>query len=690
MTEGNSNKDDKKRQEDMYWTHFKSKTIIVHLSDAGFHEKLSISNKFAVKMRKTLPDIASLKGPSEDVWNVELSFKENTLFFTKGWSKFAKDHCLEVNDVLVFTFNGESTFEVKVFNSFGHEKEGLYFIKNVGEIHAAGQSSEGRTKGKVKETTPADLTMPYEEDDEECFVLVDKTAMVDDSYSLSESKSESDDDQVPSAGECATSPASRKRAGTCKKSGVLTTYVSRRRPVTKEERYNTLRAAQESAISSVSLVVVMKPGMVYRKFRMVVSRQWVAGHLSQESQEIILRMEGKSWVIGFYFNKSRRSGLLTSNWKNFVLDNGLEEFDVCVFNPGGTTSPGKKFIVDVTIFRVVKEVVEPNKAIPQKFVDKLRRKLPETAGLRGPSGSTWSVKLTSNEDSLFFSNGWPEFAKDHCWEENDMLTFRFNGESSFDVVIYDPINLCEKEDLYFLQGPNREAAGARNHQSEIKIKASHVNVESSDQDDDGFKTPSYESHRNEIFQAAARHRSNSQAQYSKKFRREANNADGGSSGKIGFNFKCLSNRLEKLETRMAARRKSTIDSEVVVMQPRHVDKPFRMGMRTKWVAKHLSPDTLELILRMEGKESLVGFYFHKRNKNGELCNGWKEFAIRNRLKESDVCVFSPAGRSEKGTLILDVSIFHVGEAVVPPSLNYDPMTLPLEGLAQPQQLQQED
>ncbi|OMO74943.1 hypothetical protein COLO4_26419 [Corchorus olitorius] len=303
-------------------------------------------------------------------------------------------------------------------------------------------------------------------------------------------------------------------------------------------------------------------------------------------------------------------------------------------------------------------------AIPQKFVDKLRRKLPETVGLRGPSGSTWSVKLTSNEDSLFFSNGWPEFVKDHCLEENDMLTFRFNGESSFDVVIYDPINLCEKENLYFLQGPNKEVAGARNHQSKIKIKASHVKVESSDhqdgdrdayqesQNDDGFKTPSSD----ESFQAAARHRSNSQA-HSKKFRRETNSAERGSGGKIGVNLEgYLSNKgavreLKKLETLMAGagRRESTLDSE---------------GMRAKWVAKHLSPDTLELILRMEGKESLVGFYFHKRNKNGELCNGWKEFAVGNQLKESDVCVFSPAGRSEKGTLILDVSIFRVGEAVV--------------------------
>ncbi|OMO87672.1 hypothetical protein CCACVL1_08832 [Corchorus capsularis] len=741
-----SNKHGQKWQEEVYWNCFKRQGFFANLP-SGFHEQLAIPKKFALKLRNKLPETATLKGPSGLTWSVELTRNGDALFFTNGWAEFVKDISLEENDLLIFRFNGESSFNVWVYDpSNGTEKEALYFPGGSSSRDAAGPS-DAQGQPKRRDKAKFVVVKSSSDEDEGNASQGEKSENEDGYYRTPSDKSASDDGddyyQAAPSRRCATSPSrpkkmarltridtepvqirgakdkSRRRQGKFK-------IFPKRRLVTEKEKSDTLQAAREaSSPDTDSYIVVMRPTMVYYMFRVGIRSDWVKKHLSPEIRDVILRLKDqqKAWTVGYYLVKSRNSGLLTTNWKRFVVENGLEEDDVCVFKPalvlffvdmGDSSKDRFKWQEDIywTRFKcqhfccpLISSDFHEQLAIPQKFVDKLRRKLPETVGLRGPSGYTWFVKLTSNGDSnsLFFSNGWPEFVKDHCLEENDMLTFRFNGESSFDVVIYDPINLCEKENLYFLQGPNKEAANARNHQSKRKIKAPHVKVESSDhqdgngdrdayqesQNDDGFKTPSSD----ESFQAAAHHRSNTQA-HSKKFRRETNR---GSNGKIGVNLEGLSNKsavreLKKLETLMAARRGSTLDSEVVVMQPRHVDKPFRVGMRTKWVAKYLSPETLELILRMEGKESLVGFYFHKRNKNGELCNGWKEFAVRNRLKESDVCVFTPGGPSEKGTLILDVSIFRVGvgEAVVPPSLNHDTMTLPLEGLAQPQQKQQED
>jgi|UniRef100_A0A2N9J3W5 hypothetical protein len=90
-------------------------------------------------------------------------------------------------------------------------------------------------------------------------------------------------------------------------------------------------------------------------------------------------------------------------------------------------------------------------AIPQKFVDNLKKKLPQSVTLKGPSGLTWNVDLTTNDDTLFFNHGWQEFVQDHSLKETDLLVFRYDGGSQFDVLIFDGNNLCEKGASYFVR-----------------------------------------------------------------------------------------------------------------------------------------------------------------------------------------------------------------------------------------------
>lgn len=85
-----------------------------------------------------------------------------------------------------------------------------------------------------------------------------------------------------------------------------------------------------------------------------VPQKWIKKHLSKNYQNIILRIGEKTWHTGFRSRKDCNWGGITSGWKAFVVDNNLEEFDVCVFEPcagliGAT-------LLDVRIFRVVEEV----------------------------------------------------------------------------------------------------------------------------------------------------------------------------------------------------------------------------------------------------------------------------------------------------------------------------------------------
>ncbi|OMO74942.1 hypothetical protein COLO4_26418 [Corchorus olitorius] len=270
------NKHGQKWQEDVYWNCFKRQGFFASLS-GGFHEQLAIPKKFAFKLRNKLPETATLKGPSGLTWSVELTRNGDALFFTNGWAEFVKDHSLEENDLLIFRFNGESSFNVWVYDpSNGTEKEALYFPAGSSSRDAAGPSdAQGQSKRKEKAN----------------FVVVKTSSEEDEGNASHGEKSEN------------------------------------------EESYKTPE-------------------------KLGISSHWVKKHLSSEVRDVILRLKDnkeETWTVGLYLEESHR-GLLTRNWKNFVVENGLEEDDVCVFNPGGR-SHDQKFIIDVSIFRVVEKEV---------------------------------------------------------------------------------------------------------------------------------------------------------------------------------------------------------------------------------------------------------------------------------------------------------------------------------------------
>jgi len=89
-------------------------------------------------------------------------------------------------------------------------------------------------------------------------------------------------------------------------------------------------------------------------------------------------------------------------------------------------------------------------ALPKTFSDNLKKKLPENVTLKGPSGVVWSIGLNTRGDTVYFVDGWRRFVKDHSLKENDFLVFKYNGESLFEVLIFDGESFCEKAASYFV------------------------------------------------------------------------------------------------------------------------------------------------------------------------------------------------------------------------------------------------
>lgn len=157
-------------------------------------------------------------------------------------------------------------------------------------------------------------------------------------------------------------------------------------------------------------------------------------------------------------------------------------------------------------------------AIPEKVAQNLKKKLGNSVTLKGPSGNTWDVGITSLDSALCFSHGWPEFVKDHHLQENDILNFKYNGVSQFDVLIFEGGNLCEKASSYFVRKCGRTDHGSGT-QTKRKTGESSVEVIPNTSDCEVEGTPSEKTANNDIDKVV------SSISLSKKFR------NGNSSGK---------------------------------------------------------------------------------------------------------------------------------------------------------------
>lgn len=80
--------------------------------------------------------------------------------------------------------------------------------------------------------------------------------------------------------------------------------------------------------------------------------RWANRHFrTLEKKDVILRMKENTWNAKFLYCKSKNSGGLSSGWRNFALDNKLQEFDVCLFEPSSAVN--NSIVFDVSIFRVL-------------------------------------------------------------------------------------------------------------------------------------------------------------------------------------------------------------------------------------------------------------------------------------------------------------------------------------------------
>ncbi|KAJ9166162.1 hypothetical protein P3X46_020948 [Hevea brasiliensis] len=349
-------------EEEIYWTHFQC----LHFSQVlrpSFRRQLPIPEHFTKNLRKKLPQVMTLRGPSGLTWQVVLTTNDDTMFFNHGWEEFVNDHFLQEKDLLIFKYNGDSCFDVLIFDGQSLcEKAGSYFVRKCGHReHDSGYHTKRKTGENSFEaplpcpedvvgfsppqksanndidTTPLGRPNIYRCTTKKTRREIEFTNPIHEEFSTSDEEIETKPDMEH------VSPSVVHSVP----------YLSSRRLITEEEKQNVCQLAQ-AVLTRDGFMVVMKPTHVYRRFYMSIPSAWTSKNLrSLEKQDVILRTKENTWHTKFYYQKSKNSGGLSSGWKSFALANDLQEFDVCVFEPGSPVNDA--IVLDVNIFRVFPE-----------------------------------------------------------------------------------------------------------------------------------------------------------------------------------------------------------------------------------------------------------------------------------------------------------------------------------------------
>ncbi|XP_059623762.1 putative B3 domain-containing protein At5g66980 [Cornus florida] len=111
-------------------------------------QQLCVPPDFVKHFNGTIPTKAILKDLCGKFWHVEMEDVENGVFIKNGWQSFVNHYSIELGDFLVFRYNGNSIFDVRIFGKSGCMKENTLAIEKTA------------TRVKIEEETEAEQTSP--------------------------------------------------------------------------------------------------------------------------------------------------------------------------------------------------------------------------------------------------------------------------------------------------------------------------------------------------------------------------------------------------------------------------------------------------------------------------------------------------------------------------------------------------
>ncbi|KAJ9166166.1 hypothetical protein P3X46_020950 [Hevea brasiliensis] len=337
--------------------------------------------------------------------------------------------------------------------------------------------------------------------------------------------------------------------------------------------------------------------------------------------------------------------------------------------------------------------------IPVGFTNHMERRISGSVSLTGPSGNVWPVDLTQEKNDIFLDHGWPTFVKDHLIECGDLLVFRYDGELSFTVQVFD-ISSCEKEAAFHSKcslDPNqyyRNRSTRQKREREEKAASLDKSCENVSKKVRGDSSELYSEHINKNLGAGVV--SNKEGcQHEElitttKFQEESSSheqclspcpisfipfqskacyvkpAEAAIQKRIGKEGEKQPDRgygsiLSEREKRVAESFISCFPYFVRIMKRFNISGSYTLNIPYQFSTAHLPNCKTEIVLRtVKGACWTVNSVPTTRvHTSHTFCGGWMAFVRSNDIKIGDVCIFELVRKCE-----LRVFILRVGKEVL--------------------------
>ncbi|CAA2971109.1 B3 domain-containing transcription factor VRN1-like [Olea europaea subsp. europaea] len=262
--------------------------------------------------------------------------------------------------------------------------------------------------------------------------------------------------------------------------------------------------------------------------------------------------------------------------------------------------------------------------IPNKFVEKYGNELSSVVTVADPIDGIWCVRLEKAEKTIWLHDGWEKFFDGHSIDYGDFLLFKYRGNSSFSVRIFDltatEVDYCNNRN--FKKDENSDDDSVKiltSFPSKPKISSSRnvMGNECGIHATYGIRHGVNRGHRDAAEMSISHH--------SYLTRSKCKIEDGG-----------LEIKIENLNTSKNFSPK--YPSFGVYLKPNNLSPRCCMYVPVAF-AEHLPSSSGHFELHdSDGKKWLLNIIRGKRRKN-YLCSGWKTVVKEKNLKVGDTCVF---------------------------------------------------
>ncbi|KAA3463509.1 B3 domain-containing transcription factor VRN1-like [Gossypium australe] len=315
-----------------------------------------IPNKFFKKFGDELSSVATLTVPGGRQWLVELREDNKRIWLDNGWNSFVEYYSICIGYFVVFKYEGNSHFGVHVYNLKSSEIN--YLSNNSREpgdfAEITGSSSYFLVDKDVDESLDHEkkkykISTCLHQENELRDLRATFQSTQDKGIQFNGVELTSIGDEVMDEHE----PFPRFKVKEELPAPNSPSVLRRRRDVTTEEKQGAFHAASMFKPDNPFCRIILRPSYVYKGVLLVsyhLPRSFARRYLNGVEGVITLQIpEGKKWPVQcVYCNDNLK---FSKGWAEFVLDNNLDEGDVCIFELINT----KEIVLKVTIFRALRD-----------------------------------------------------------------------------------------------------------------------------------------------------------------------------------------------------------------------------------------------------------------------------------------------------------------------------------------------